>query len=69
MIRAIADEPLCPEILATQFQREACRVRELMEALVAVGIVERRGAAYTASEVTDDYLRAADAGAFSSGAA
>ncbi len=58
MLVALGNGPLCAEALALKLGRDPGSTQELLDALVSVGILERRGERYAAAPATILYCQA-----------
>jgi hypothetical protein len=57
LLAALVDEPLCAEACARWLGQDAESVRALLDALVGVGLLDRRDERYAASPATMLYCR------------
>ena len=58
MLMALVERPLSVHALAGTLGREVCGLQELLDAMVAIGVLESGGEEYYASQATVAYCRA-----------
>jgi hypothetical protein len=58
MLMALVERPLSVHALAGILGREDCGLQELLDAMVAIGVLESSGEEYCASQATVAYCRA-----------
>lgn len=58
MFMALMDRPLCAEALSCALGEDVCVTRQILDAMVSVGVLEPCGDRYTASESTVRYCQA-----------
>ena len=58
MLASLMASPGCAETVARRLGRDLATTQDFLDALVAVGVVERRGDRYYATAATKQYLQA-----------
>lgn len=57
MLASLCDGPSCVKTIAGRLEQDAGRTQQLLDALTGVGLVERRGETYAATDATILYCR------------